>query len=140
VHIVSKDPQDAPIIAPNYLSTPEDKRVAVESISFNRKIVESGALKPYQPKEYKPGANLNTEEELVEAAGNIGTTIFHPVGTCKMGKDSDPMAVLDSSLNVRGVKGLRLVDASAMPRITSGNTAAPTMMIAYRAADLILSK
>lgn len=140
VHIVSKDPQDAPIIAPNYLSTPEDKRVAVESIRFTRKIVESGALKPYQPKEYKPGANLNTEQELVEAAGNIGTTIFHPVGTCKMGKDADPMAVLDSSLNVRGVKGLRVVDASAMPRITSGNTAAPTMMIAYRAADLILSK
>lgn len=140
VHIVSKDPQEAPIIAPNYLSTPEDKQVAVESIRFTRKIVESRALKPYQPKEYKPGASLNTEEELVEAAGNIGTTIFHPVGTCKMGKDSDPMAVLDSSLNVRGVKGLRVVDASAMPKITSGNTAAPTMLIAYRAADLILSK
>lgn len=139
VHIVSKDPQDAPVIAPNYLSTPEDKRVAAESIRFTRKIVASEALKAYQPKEYKPGANLNTEEELIEAAGNIGTTIFHPVGTCKMGKDSDPMAVLDSSLNVRGVKGLRVVDASAMPTITSGNTAAPTMMIAYRAADLIQS-
>lgn len=139
VHIVSKDPLDAPVIAPNYLATPEDKRVAAESIRFTRKIVASEALKTYQPKEYKPGANLTTEEELIEAAGNIGTTIFHPVGTCKMGKDSDPMAVLDSSLNVRGVKGLRVVDASAMPRITSGNTAAPTMMIAYRAADLIQS-
>jgi choline dehydrogenase len=139
VHIVSKDPQDAPLIAPNYLATPEDKRIAAESIRFTRKIVASEALKAYQPQEYKPGANLSTEEELIEAAGNIGTTIFHPVGTCKMGKDSDPMAVLDSTLNVRGVKGLRVVDASAMPRITSGNTAAPTMMIAYRAADLIQS-
>jgi choline dehydrogenase len=137
VHIVSADPKEPPAISPNYLSTPEDKRVAIEAIQFTRKIVESDALKPYEPKEYKPGAHLNRDDELVEAAGNIGTTIFHPVGTCKMGRDDDPMAVLDPSLNVRGVFGLRVVDASAMPNITSGNTAAPTMLIAYRAADLI---
>jgi len=139
VHIVSRNPQDPPQIDPNYLSTPEDQQVAVEAIQFTRKIVSGSSLKPYLPKEYKPGASLTTYDELVEAAGNIGTTIFHPVGTCKMGKSSDPYAVVDSHLKVRGVQGLRVADASVMPRITSGNTAAPTMMIAYRAAELILS-
>ena len=140
VHIKSKDPMEVPVISPNYLSTEEDKRVAAESIRLTRKIVGAEALSAHSPKEYKPGAALETDEELIAAAGEIGTTIFHPVGTCKMGRDDDPMAVLDSKLNVRGVHGLRVVDASAMPTITSGNTAAPTMMIAERVAELIHSK
>jgi choline dehydrogenase len=102
--------------------------------------VQTVALKPYTPEEYKPGAQYQTDEELVKAAGDIGTTIFHPVGTCKMGRADDPMAVLDSELRVRGIHHLRVVDASAMPTITSGNTAAPTMMIAQRAAELLVNR
>ncbi|OZB46415.1 MAG: choline dehydrogenase, partial [Polynucleobacter sp. 39-45-136] len=137
VHIDSKDPQAPPVIAPNYLSTDADRQVAIEALRLTRKIVESPALKPYGPEEYKPGKDYQSDEELIKAAGDIGTTIFHPVGTCKMGRDDDPMAVLDSQLRVRGVSNLRVVDASAMPTITSGNTAAPTMMIAQRAAELL---
>ena len=137
VHINSIDPMAPPVIAPHYLSTDEDRKVAADSLRLTRKILESEALKPYRPEEYKPGPQYQSEAELIEAAGNIGTTIFHPVGTCKMGRDDDPMAVLDSELRVRGVNHLRVVDASAMPTITSGNTAAPTMMIAERAAELL---
>jgi choline dehydrogenase len=137
VHISSIDPEVPPVIAPNYLSTSEDRKVAADSLRLTRKIVESPALKPYTPNEYKPGKQYQTDEELIKAAGDIGTTIFHPVGTCKMGRDDDPMAVLDSELRVRGIHHLRVVDASAMPTITSGNTAAPTMMIAQRAAELL---
>ena len=137
VHITSLDPEAPPVIAPNYLSTAEDRRVAAQSLRLTRQIVQSPALQPYAPEEYKPGVQFQSEAELVKAAGDIGTTIFHPVGTCKMGRDDDPMAVLDSQLRVRGVQHLRVVDASAMPTITSGNTAAPTMMIAQRAAELI---
>ena len=140
VHINSLDPEAPPVIAPNYLSTEEDRRIAVESLRLTRKIVQSPALAPYTPEEYKPGSRYQSDEELVKAAGDIGTTIFHPVGTCKMGCADDPMAVLDSQLRVRGVGHLRVVDASAMPTITSGNTAAPTMMIAQRAAELIAGK
>ena len=137
VHISSIDPEAPPVIAPNYLSTDEDRKVAADSLRLTRKIVESPALKPYTPDEYKPGKQYQTDEELIKAAGDIGTTIFHPVGTCKMGRDDDPMAVLDTQLRVRGIHHLRVVDASAMPTITSGNTAAPTMMIAQRAAELL---
>ena len=137
VHIASTDPDAPPIINPNYLSTDEDRKVAAESLRLTRKIVEQAALSSYSPEEYKPGMHYQTDEELVKAAGDIGTTIFHPVGTCKMGRVDDPMAVLDSELKVRGVGHLRVVDASAMPTITSGNTAAPTMMIAQRAAELL---
>jgi choline dehydrogenase len=140
VHINSLDPEAPPVIAPNYLSTEEDRRIAVESLRLTRKIVQSPALAPYTPEEYKPGSRYQSDEELVKAAGDIGTTIFHPVGTCKMGCADDLMAVLDSQLRVRGVGHLRVVDASAMPTITSGNTAAPTMMIAQRAAELITGK
>ncbi|WP_370626653.1 GMC family oxidoreductase [Polynucleobacter sp. 31A-FELB] len=140
VHISSVDPEAPPVIAPNYLSTDEDRKVAADSLRLTRKIVESPALKPYTPDEYKPGKQYQTDEELIKAAGDIGTTIFHPVGTCKMGRDDDPMAVLDSQLRVRGIHHLRVVDASAMPTITSGNTAAPTMMIAQRAAELLTSE
>jgi choline dehydrogenase len=137
VHISSNDPEAPPVIAPNYLSTDEDRKVAADSLRLTRKIVESPALKPYTPDEYKPGKQYQTDDELIKAAGDIGTTIFHPVGTCKMGRDDDPMAVLDSELRVRGIHHLRVVDASAMPTITSGNTAAPTMMIAQRATELL---
>ena len=137
VHITSTDPEAPPAISPNYLSTKEDQRVAAESLRLTRKIVQQSALAPYSPEEYKPGMQYQTDDELVKAAGDIGTTIFHPVGTCKMGRDDDPMAVVDSELRVRGIHQLRVVDASVMPTITSGNTAAPTMMIAERAAELL---
>jgi choline dehydrogenase len=137
VHINSTDPEAPPVISPNYLSTDEDRKVAAESLRLTRKIVEQSALGPYTPEEYKPGVQYQTDDELVKAAGDIGTTIFHPVGTCKMGRTDDPMAVLDSELRVRGIHHLRVVDASAMPTITSGNTAAPTMMIAERVAELL---
>jgi choline dehydrogenase len=137
VHINTLDPEAPPVIAPNYLSTADDRKVAADSLRLTRKIIQSAALGPYSPDEYKPGKQYQTDEELIKAAGDIGTTIFHPVGTCKMGRDDDPMAVLDSELRVRGIHHLRVVDASAMPTITSGNTAAPTMMIAQRAAELL---
>ena len=128
-----------PDISPNYLSTEEDRRVAVESLRLVRRIVmESKAFSPYNPVEVKPGALVTTDSELIAAAGDLGTTIFHPVGSCKMGVQSDPLCVLSSDLKVRGIGALRVVDASVMPQITSGNTAAPTMALAARAANLIL--
>jgi choline dehydrogenase-like flavoprotein len=138
IRIRSKDAHDAPLIAPNYLSTEEDRRVAADALKLVRKIVSQPALKPYEPEEYKPGAHFQSEEELAIAAGQIASTIFHPVGTAKMGADDDKMAVLDGRLRVRGIQGLRVADASAMPRITSGNTNAPTMMIAEKGAAMIL--
>ena len=111
--------------------------VAAESLRLTRQIVANSVLSPYEPKEYKPGSQFQSDDELVRAAGDIGTTIFHPVGTCKMGRAEDPLAVLDSQLRVRGIQCLRIADASAMPLITSGNTAAPTMMIAQRLAELL---
>ncbi len=140
VHISSADFMASPLINPNYLSTITDRKVAVESIELTRKIISQPALSQFCPIEYKPGAHLLSEEDLVIAAGDIGTTIFHPVGTCKMGLESDPLAVVDSELRVFGVRGLRIVDASVMPKITSGNTAAPTMMIAQRVADILKSR
>ena len=137
VHINSNNPEAPPVISPNYLSTAEDRKVAAESLRLTRKIAQQAALRPYSPQEYKPGVQYQTDDELIKAAGDIGTTIFHPVGTCKMGRADDPMAVLDSELRVRGIHHLRVVDASAMPTITSGNTAAPTMMIAQRVAELL---
>jgi choline dehydrogenase len=128
---------DAPAIAPNYLSTAEDRQVAADSLRVTRKIVSQGAMAKYQPEEYKPGVQFQTDEELARLAGDIATTIFHPVGTTKMGADSDAMAVVDSHLRVRGVRGLRIVDAGVMPRITSGNTNSPTLMIAEKAAEWI---
>jgi choline dehydrogenase-like flavoprotein len=134
----SPDPTSAPVIKPNYLSTAEDRRVAADSIRLARRIVTQSALKPYQPVEYLPGAAVGDDEAgLVHAAGDIGTTIFHPVGTAKMGRASDPHAVVDERLRVYGLERLRIVDASIMPTITSGNTAAPTMMIAEKGAALI---
>jgi choline dehydrogenase-like flavoprotein len=138
-HAVGPDPLAAPAIQPNYLSTEEDGRVAVDSIRLARRIAAAPALAPFRPEEYLPGAAAESDAELRRAAGDIGTTIFHPVGTAKMGRGEDPMAVVDASLKLRGVGGIRIADASVMPRITSGNTAAPTMMIAEKAAAMILA-
>ena len=135
VTLRDQDPSSAPLIQPNYLSTEEDRAVAVAGLKFTREIMASPALVPFTPQELKPGAHLTTDEELIHAAGDLGTTIFHPVGTCKMGKD--PMAVVDDRLRVHGVKSLRVVDASIMPTITSGNTNAPTVMIAEKGAEFI---
>ena len=134
VAIRSADATDAPLIAPNYLSTAEDREVAARSLRLTRRIVEQPALARYRPSEYKPGVQFQTDEELARLAGDIATTIFHPVGTCRMGRDGDDGAVVDSRLRVRGVSGLRVIDASVMPTITSGNTNSPTLMIAERAA------
>jgi choline dehydrogenase len=139
VHIRSPRLEDAPRIAPNYLSTPDDREIAAQALRVTRRIVAQDALAPYQPTELKPGAHLQNDDELVRAAGDIGTTIFHPVGTTKMGPASDPSAVVDACLRVHGVQGLRVVDAGIMPTITSGNTNSPTLMIAERAAAWVLA-
>lgn len=128
---------EAPGIRPNYLSTDDDLRVAADSIRLVRRIAAAPALQRYRPDEWLPGPAFQTEEELRQAAGKIGTTIFHPVGTCAMGRDADSGAVVDARLRVHGLQGLRIADASIMPRITSGNTNSPTIMIAERAADMI---
>jgi choline dehydrogenase len=137
VRIGSGDAADAPKITANYLSTLEDRKIAADSLKLTRSIVHAPAMKKYAPEEFKPGAHLTSDEELARAAGDISTTIFHPVGTCRMGRDDDATAVLDSQLRVRGVAGLRVVDASVMPIITSGNPNSPTIMIAEKAAEMI---
>ena len=136
IDIRSADMHSAPLIDPNYLSDPQDLRVAADAIRLTRRIVQAPALAAFAPKEYLPGPALQTEEQLHEAAGKIGTTIFHPVGTCRMG--NGPMDVVDDQLRVHGIPGLRVADASIMPQITSGNTCSPTLMIAEKAAQLIL--
>ncbi len=138
-HAASADPRAAPVIQPNYLAALADWRVAVDSIRLARRLASARALARYAPRELKPGANLQTDDELMQAAGEIGTTIFHPVGTAKMGLAQDPLAVVDERLSVFGLGGLRVADASVMPRITSGNTGSPTMMIAEKAAEMILA-
>jgi choline dehydrogenase len=137
VHIKSNQFTDAPAIAPNYLSTAKDRQVAADSLRVTRKIVSQNALAKYQPEEFKPGVQYQTDEELAKLAGDIATTIFHPVGTAKMGLSQDVMSVVDSRLKVHGVAGLRVVDASVMPLITSGNTNSPTLMMAEKAAEWI---
>jgi len=135
VRIRSPDPAAHPAIRPNYLATLEDRRVAVAAMRLTRCICATRAMARFSPEEFRPGLSSESDEELVCAAGDIGTTIFHPVGTCKMGRDA--MAVVDDRLRVRGIGGLRVVDASIMPTITSGNTNSPTIMIAEKAADMI---
>jgi choline dehydrogenase-like flavoprotein len=139
VHAVSPDPRAPPRIQPNYLSTETDRRVAVDAIRLVRRLAAAPALARFRPEEYRPGATAESDAELVRAAGDIGTTIFHPVGTAKMGRADDLGAVVDASLTAIGLEGLRVADASVMPRIPSGNTAAPTMMIAEKAAAMILA-
>jgi choline dehydrogenase-like flavoprotein len=138
VHAASPDPAAPPVIQPNYLSTDEDRRVAADSLRITRHIVGQPPLARFRPEEYKPGAHLTSQDELVRAAGDLGTTIFHPVGTARMGPDHDPGAVLDERLRVRGVERLRVIDASVMPRITSGNTNSPTVMIGEKGAAMVL--
>jgi choline dehydrogenase-like flavoprotein len=136
VRIVSPDPQARPEIRPNYLSTADDRRVAADAIRITRHIVSRPSLARYHPQEFRPGPDIEGDDALARAAGDIATTIFHPVGTCKMG--GDETAVVDARLRVRGLKGLRVADASVMPTITSGNTNSPTLMIAEKAAAMIL--
>jgi choline dehydrogenase len=139
VQLRSRDPADAPAIKPNYLTTDEDRRVAANAIKLTRHIVAQPALQKFHPGEYLPGPQVHDDDAqaLAKAAGDIGTTIFHPIGTAKMGLASDPMMVVDDRLRVAGIERLRVVDASVMPTITSGNTNAPTMMIAEKGAVLI---
>jgi choline dehydrogenase len=139
VRIRSADIHAAPRIAPNYLATAEDRRVAADSLRLTRRIVEQPALAAFQPREHLPGPQFTTDEELVREGGNIANTIFHPVGTARMGKGGDDSAVVDNHLRVRGVGALRVVDASIMPTITSGNTNSPTLMIAEKAARWIVA-
>jgi choline dehydrogenase-like flavoprotein len=138
VHARSPDAADPPRIAPNYLATHEDREVACDALRLARRIAAQPALARYRPEEFRPGAHLTTDEQLRAAAADIGTTIFHPAGTAAMGPGQDPMAVLDARLRVRGVERLRVIDASAMPRIVSGNTNSPTLMIAEKGAAMIL--
>ena len=134
VRIRSPRHDDAPAILANYLSADADRQVAADSLRLTRRIVGMPALARYSPRETRPGVQYQSDDDLARLAGDIGTTIFHPVGTCKMGRTDDPMAVVDSRLRVHGVAALRVADASVMPTITSGNTNAPALMIAERAA------
>jgi len=145
VQIVSPNFADAPKIAPNYLSTPEDRQVAAESLRVTRRIAAQPALAKYAPEEWKPGIQYQTDDDLTRLAGDIATTIFHPVGTARMGRVDDPWAVVDSELRLRDglggiVQGLRVVDASVMPTITSGNTNSPTLMLAEKAAQWLVEE
>lgn len=139
VRIASANFRDAPKISPNYLDTDKDRKIAAESVRQVRKIMAQPAMKPYAPEEYKPGTQYQNDEDLTRLAGDIASTIFHPVGTIKMGREDDPSAVLDPHLRLKGVAGLRVVDASIMPEITSGNTNSPTLMIAEKAAGWMLA-
>jgi choline dehydrogenase len=136
IRIRSRDPMAAPEIRLNYLSTPEDQAVAARGMRFTRRIMAAPALAKYQPEEWRPGPSAESDADLVKAAGDLGTTIFHPVSTCRMGPD--PGSVVDERLRVRGIEGLRVIDASIMPRITSGNTNAPTYMIGEKGAEMVL--
>ncbi|MBI1396176.1 MAG: choline dehydrogenase [Betaproteobacteria bacterium] len=138
VRIRAGDPLVPPAIDPNYLSADEDRRVAVDAVRFTRKIMAARALAKYRPSEFLPGPAVSSDDDIAHAAGDLGTTIFHPVGTCRMGHD--PMAVVDDRLRVRGVRGLWVIDASVMPTITSGNTNAPTVMIAEKGAAFLLEE
>ena len=134
VSLKSPDFKVPPAIAPNYLSTDEDRKVAADSLRVTRRIMSQAAMSAFEPEEFKPGVQFQTDEELARLAGDIASTIFHPVGTTRMGRGDDPMAVVNSQLQVRGIRGLRVVDAGVMPTITSGNTNSPTLMIAEKAA------
>ncbi len=139
VHIASAAPEAAPVIAPDYLSTDEDRQVAADSIRRARQVMAQPAMARYRPEEFRPGAHLESDADLARVAGDIGTTIFHPVGTARMGVAGDEAAVVDKDLKVFGLAGLRVADASVMPFITSGNTNSPTIMIAEKAAAAILA-
>ena len=137
VHVTSPDFAAQPAIDPNYLSTPRDREIAARSIRLTRRIVAQPAFARFKPEEFKPGPAFESEADLEKAAGDIGTTIFHPVGTCRMGGDRE--SVVDPRLRLRALRRLRIADASVMPSITSGNTNSPTIMIAEKAAEMILA-
>jgi choline dehydrogenase len=137
VSINSSNPEDLPTIIPNYLSTESDRKVAIESIKVARKIAQANSIKEYILDEFVPGNSFSSDDELLEVARNHSQSIYHPVGTCKMGHDKE--SVVDDQLRVHGIKNLRVVDASIMPELVSGNTNAPTMMIAEKAAEMILN-
>src|SRR6185436_20124546 len=140
IQIAAPDPRAHPAITPNYLATDEDRRTAVAALRLTRRIITgTQAMRKHEPEEFMPGPALQSDEELMKAAGDIGTTIFHPVGTCKMGRAGDASAVVDPALRVRGIDRLRVIDASIMPAITSGNTNSPTVMIAERGSRLVLN-
>ena len=139
IRLRSGDPAAKPVIAPNYLATYEDRLVAADAIRVTRRLMRQPALQPFKPEEFLPGPAVGDDDaSLAKAAGDIGTTIFHPVGTAKMGIASDPLAVVDERLRLRGLQGLRVIDASVMPTITSGNTNTPTIMIAEKAARMVI--
>jgi choline dehydrogenase len=139
VRLTSAGLNAAPSIRPNYLSTDEDRRIAADAIRLTRRLMKQSALARYRPEEFRPGPSAtDSDADLIHAAGDIGTTIFHPVGTAKMGLASDPMAVVDERLRVRGLDGLRVIDASVMPTITSGNTNTPTIMIAAKGSAMVI--
>ena len=145
MQIKSADFKAAPAIAPNYLATDDDRQVAADSLRVTRRIMAQPAMARYAPEEFKPGVQYQTDEELARLAGDIASTIFHPVGTTKMGRDDDPLAVLDPRLRVRDgrggrIAGLRVVDAGAMPTITSVNTNSPTLMMAEKAARWLIKQ
>ncbi|MBI3714763.1 MAG: GMC family oxidoreductase N-terminal domain-containing protein [Betaproteobacteria bacterium] len=137
IRIADTDPHAAPKITLNYLSTESDRNIAIDSLRLTRRISQAPALARYHPQEFKPGPELSSNADLVKAAGDIGTTIFHPVGTAKMGPAADAMAVVDARLRVHGIEGLRVIDASIMPTITSGNTNSPTVMIAEKGSEFV---
>ena len=138
VTLASNSPMHSPLIAPNYLSTPEDRLVSIQSIRHARKLMATRQMAKFHPNEFAPGPDITSDEALAEAAGAVATTIFHPVGTAKMGRLDDKMTVVDARLRVRGFDNLRIVDASVMPTIVSGNTHAPVVMIAEKASEMIL--
>lgn len=140
VNIISNNVNDAPIIKADYLSHDADKQVAIDSIKHARKLMQTKVMSEFNPQEYKPGADIVNDDELLKLVGDISTTIFHPVGTCKMGKADDEMAVVDDRLRVHGIQNLRIADGSIMPNITSGNTNAPIIMIAEKCSEMILNK
>jgi choline dehydrogenase len=140
IHAASTNLQDMPLISPNYLSSSEDKEVAIDSLKLARRVMSAQAMQRFVPEEYKPSLKVQSDEDMLHSAGELGTTIFHPVGTAKMGEASDSQAVVGLDLKIHGLQGLRIVDASVMPNITSGNTNSPTMMIAEKASAMILAE
>jgi choline dehydrogenase len=138
VHIRSADPHDAPAIQYNYLSTDADRRTVVEGLKLVRRLMRTAAMKPYVLAEHAPGERVQTDADWLAYAREVGGTVYHPTSTCRMGQD--PLAVVDEQLRVRGLQGLRVVDASIMPNVVSGNTNAATVMVAEKAADLILEQ
>jgi choline dehydrogenase len=140
IELNGPDIRSTPTIDPNYLSTAEDRKVASQSIQWSRRIMSTSAYEKYEPDEYLPGKEVQSDEDLAKAAGDISLSIYHPVGTCKMGAKDDPLAVVDNELRVHGIGGLRVIDASIMPSIVSGNTNSPTIMIAEKGAHMILNE